>query len=164
MKKTLLLGMLLLSAAMLFAQPNFSKHPKPYKVAIGGKYQPYAVSLKWYLKGGEALEFLGINHDIGYRLTTLYNFDWALTKSGLVRAVVGTGIHFGIWRNSKRNNYSKSVIFGGDAIFGIEARIPKTPINIQLDYQPSIDVAGNNEMHTNWGGVTLRWAFGKPWR
>ncbi len=125
--------------------------PNPYRIAGGVGYnpklvEPYLLSLKFYMKSGNAFELIGYNMKESWRGTLLFNPYTPLSKDGRFRFVIGPGVHVGWWKEDyKKNNYASNPIVGVDGIVGFEYRIPKLPICVQGHYQPSIDFAGNNE-------------------
>lgn len=161
---SILLALSLLTAATGFSQKNDGT----YNWGIGGKYipkkftelEPLAVSIKHYTKSGDALEFLFTNHKEGYRGTLLFELSPALnpTKKS-IRFVLGPGIHVGYLRNFALDRHDKNPSIGLDAIAGLEWKLPGIPFALQVDYQPSADIIGNNETFSDWAGATLRIAF-----
>lgn len=128
-----------------------AKKPNPYKFGIGVGYNPalttpISINARFYTPKGNAFEFIGYNLETGYRLTTLFTPYIPLNNQGNLRLLAGPGIHIGIWKSEfKTNSYQTNPIIGGDAILGLEYRFPNFPLAIQGHYQPSADLAGNNE-------------------
>ena len=156
MKKITFISFCLLTCLVSFAQNNGGT----YNWAVGLKYTPAAISVKHYSKKGEAIEFLLSKYNEGTRLTTLFELAYKLNKSGSLRTVLGPGFHIGVWDSDiKKNTYIKNPIIGFDVIAGIEYKIPNAPIAFQLDFQPSVDVVGNDEIFKNWGGLTIKFCW-----
>ncbi|MES2649941.1 MAG: hypothetical protein V4717_23895 [Bacteroidota bacterium] len=144
-----------------------AKKPNPYRFGVGAGYypnlkEPYAVDLKFYTKSGNAFEVIGYNLEKSYRLTALFNPYFTLSRDGKLRLVVGPGVHVGVWKDEfKTNNSTTNPILGLDGILGVEYRVPKLPLSFQLHFQPSADIAGNNEYFydSKWLGGIVRFVF-----
>lgn len=149
--------LMVLPVAAVFAQ----KSGGTYDWGVGFKYQPTAISIKHYAKQGDAIELLLTNHKEGYRATMLLELAPSLNPGGSksLRFVLGPGIHAGYQKDKYKVRHESNVVFGFDGIIGLEWKLPKIPFSIQADYQPSVDVAGNDDMYTNWGGATIRYTF-----
>ena len=165
MKKITFVLLILICSFSAFSQR--AKKPNPYRLGIGaGLYptldQPFVVDFKFYTKGGHALEFIGYNLQNAYRLTTLFMPYFPINHDGSLRMVVGPGVHVGVWKNGyKTDSYSSNPIVGVDGILGMEYKIPKLPLSFQLHYQPSADLAGNNEYYydSKSAGAVVRFTF-----
>jgi len=156
MKKIILLSLFACMAVVSFSQKNGGT----YNWAAGLKYQPAALSLKHYNLKGDAIEFLLTKYNEGTRLTTLLELCPKILNSGSLRAIVGPGFHVGVWDSDiVKNTYTKNPIIGFDAIVGIEYKIPRAPIAIQLDFQPSVDLVGNDQYFKDWGGITIKFCW-----
>lgn len=149
MKRILLLMLVLVSSFSVFSQR--AKKPNPYHIGIGVGLNPelkspYSVNLKFYTPRGNAFEFIGYNLQTGYRVTTLFTPYFPISRDGNLRMLIGPGLHVGVWKKEfKTNSYTTNPIIGGDGIVGMEYRIPKVPLTFQVHFQPSADLAGNNE-------------------
>ncbi len=159
MRKLIVAALFTLIIHFGFSQVMSPNGPIPYKVGIGLKYMPATLSVKAYSKSGHAYEFLLIDGDGVYRLTSLLELDMPLSKSGNVRFVLGGGAHIGWHKTKPKNSYASNPVFGVDVIVGGEIKIPKTPFAIQLDLQPGADLVGNNEFYYKQGGLTIRYCF-----
>ena len=143
--------------AIFFCITCFSQVSKnTYRWGIGVKYQPIALSVKRYTSINSALEFLLTKQTEGYRVTSLFEMAPLLNPSASLRLILGPGLHLGYWEKKYQNHYSSNPVFGGDVVLGLEVKIPKVPISLQIDYLPTVDVIGNNEIYKDWGGATLR--------
>jgi len=165
MKRLLFLVFVMICSYNSFSQR--AKKPNPYHFGAGIGYnpsltQPVSINLKFYTQKGNAFEFIGYNLQTGYRLTALFTPYFAISRDGNLRGLIGPGIHIGWWKDQyKTNSYTTNPIVGGDGIVGLEYRIPKIPLSIQAHYQPSADLAGNNEYFygKEMLGVVARFVF-----
>ena len=146
--------MLFLVFVMICSFSAFSqraKKPNPYSFGVGVGYNPslespVSINIKFYTLKGNAFEFIGYNLHTGYRLTSMFLPYLPISRDGRLRGLLGFGMHIGWWKEEfKTNSYHSNPIVGGDAIVGFEYRIPKLPVSLQAHYQPSGDLAGNNQ-------------------
>lgn len=124
---------------------------KPYyQTAIGVKFYPAAVTVKWMMTRRSGLEFLGYFKD-GFRLTGLYEWHGAINHAKTLKFVIGGGGHAG-WGKGEDNSDVKA---GVDGIIGLEYKFPHLPLSISGDYQPALGL-GDDDTFTNWGGIGIR--------
>ncbi|CAN5716373.1 hypothetical protein BH10BAC3_BH10BAC3_17250 [soil metagenome] len=165
MKRITFVLLVLICSFSAFSQR--AKKPNPYHFGVGAALypnlkEPYALDFKFYTKGGHSLEFIAYNLQTAYRLTALFNPYFPIGRTGNLRMVIGPGLHVGMWKDGyKTNSYTTNPIIGVDGIAGIEYKIPKVPLSFQVHFQPSADLAGNNEFFygTKWAGAVVRFAF-----
>jgi hypothetical protein len=159
-----LLAIASLTAATGFAQKNGGT----YNWSVGAKYlpksmsefEPMGITVKHYTKAGDALELIFSKYTEGYRGTVLFELSPALdATSKHLRLLLGPGFHIGALKDKFKDRHDTNPVVGFDAIVGLEYKIPKIPIALQVDYQPSADLVGNNEAFGSWGGATVRIAF-----
>ena len=165
MKKVIFMLLVLICSFSAFSQR--AKKPNPYRFGIGASVypalkEPYALSIKFYTKSGNAFEFFGYNLETGYRLTALFSPYFPINRQGNLRMIIGPGVHVGVWKNEfKTNSYTTNPIIGIDGIAGMEYRVPKLPLSFQIQYQPNADLIGNNEyfFKKQWAGATVRFVL-----
>jgi hypothetical protein len=140
----------------VYPDPN----KKPYTWGVGAKFQPAALSLKWYSKSGDAVEVLISRYNNGSRGTALLEISPGLSQNGNFRLLVGPGLHMSvIERKYLYQSQAKNPAFGGDGIIGFELTAPKAHLAFQLDYQPSFDFNGNGNSYSDWGGLVIRYIW-----
>lgn len=143
-----------LFSSSLKAQDNIGSHE--YKTALGVKFYPGAVSLKHFIKPKAALEGLGYFWNRGFRVTGLYEFHNDINGVEGLKWYVGPGAHVGFY-NSKHGGGSS---FGVDGVIGLDYKIREAPINLSVDWQPSIEFNGAYDGFSgNWGGLAIRYVF-----
>jgi hypothetical protein len=125
-----------------------------YKTAVGLKFFPLGVSGKTFTNRKNAVELLGYFYD-GFRLTALYEYYVTLNEEGNLKFYFGGGGHLG-FANKENGGNAK---LGLDGIVGLDYKLPTAPINISLDWQPSIGFGDNSSFIGNWGGVGVRFCF-----
>ncbi len=133
---------------------------KPYTWGIGAKFQPGALSVKWYAKSGDALEVLISRYNNGSRGTVLLEISPGLSTNGNFRLLVGPGLHLSvIERKYLFTTHLKNPVFGADGIIGFELTAPKAHLAFQADFQPAFDFNGNQNSYLNWGGLGIRYVW-----
>ncbi|MDB5200148.1 MAG: hypothetical protein JWO92_2111 [Chitinophagaceae bacterium] len=128
-----------------------------YKTALGIKFYPTAVTLKHFISGKNALEGLGYFFNYGARITGLYEIHGNINNAGGLKWYVGPGAHIGFY-NTK---YGGGTSIGVDGVLGLDYKINSAPINLSLDWQPSIEFGNgfNNGFSGNWGGIAIRYVL-----
>ena len=76
---------------------------------------------------------------------------------------VGPGAHIGIYNDQYRNRYGDQytggAFIGIDGVLGLDYKFDKAPINLSLDWQPSIEFGTTNGFQPGWGGFGIRYTF-----
>ncbi|HEY8687835.1 MAG TPA: hypothetical protein VIM07_01270, partial [Chitinophagaceae bacterium] len=59
------------------------------------------------------------------------------------------------------NKYGGATSIGVDGVLGLDYKIPSAPLNLSLDWQPSIEFGNgfNNGFSGNWGGIAIRYVL-----
>jgi hypothetical protein len=134
-----------------------AKLPRPtYKTAIGVKVVPFAVTFKTFVgRRNRAFELLGDFND-GFRLTALYEFHGDLTSTGNLKWYIGGGAHGGYYDKGEVDG----IMFGIDAVAGLDYKFAHLPINLSLDWQPAFEfITPGTEFQGGRGGIAVRFAF-----
>lgn len=128
-----------------------------YKTALGIKFYPTAITVKHFISDKHALEGLGYFFNYGARITGLYEIYGNINNAGGLRWYVGPGAHIGFY-NTK---YGGATSIGIDGVLGLDYKINSAPINLSLDWQPSIEFGDrfNNGFTGNWGGIAIRYTL-----
>lgn len=172
MKKCFVLVILLtLSSSFVFAQ-NFvidsSKNTQrgpftvPYKLALGVKMYPSAISIKKFKNASTALEVLGYFTLDGFRATILKEKYQPIDGNEQLSWYVGYGGHLGIWSETwKKNNpsHTAGIALGVDGILGLDYKVKNAPLNISIDWQPSFNFVGASYFESGWAGIGIRYVL-----
>lgn len=153
MKKILLLLFLVVSINVVRAQ-NRTANSTEYKTAIGAKvWSGAGVSLKTFIKDNHALEFIGYFDRYGTRISGLYEFHGNLSSEGALKWYIGPGVHVGL--------YKGITAVGVDGIVGIDYKFTNMPLNLALDWQPTVELGSGsrNGFIGNWGGFAIRFTL-----
>lgn len=154
--KNLILSTIVIMAMSL--QVNAQKKQRldlPYKTAIGVRFQPIGLSLKFNSSYSvRTFELVGYFKD-GFTAAGYYYWNITLDKNHTMRAYIGGGGQAGF----KNQDNGGDAVFGVAGIVGLDYKFKKLPINISADWQPSYQVGDNEEFQGGWGGLAARFAF-----
>lgn len=142
----------LLISISLLAQKSSSN----YKTALGVKFYPSGVTLKHFVKEGQALDFIGYFWQRGTRITGLYEFHQNINSTGNFKWYIGPGAHVGFYSNKY---YDGGVSIGIDGVLGLDYKFKAAPINLSLDWQPSFEFGDYDGFQGGWGGLAVRYTF-----
>ena len=152
MKQLSLLTAFMMIAFLAGAQ-NKTANSLQYKTAIGVKlWNGGGVTLKTFVKDNQALELIGFLNSAGTRITGLYEFHGDLNTEGNLKWYLGFGAHAGLY---KLNN----TLFGGDGVVGMDYKFKDMPLNLALDWQPTVEFKKNYGFTGNWGGLAIRYTL-----
>ncbi|HRI80424.1 MAG TPA: hypothetical protein PLR06_12895 [Cyclobacteriaceae bacterium] len=138
-----------------------------YNSALGIKVwtrEQAGVSYKHFLAGypNNAVEGIAYLWYNGVRFTGLYQFYLDMGAPGL-KWYVGPGAHLGIYNDQYHDQYMTSgnggAFIGIDGVIGLDYKFDKAPINLSLDWQPSIEFGSAHTFQPAWGGIGLRYTF-----
>lgn len=124
-----------------------------YSTAVGIKFYPESLTLKHFMGNHSAVEVQSYFWK-GTRLVGLYEKYTAITDMKAMTWYVGAGAHISMY---DRNSYEGKSFLGADGIVGIDYKIKNVPINLSLDWQPSIEFGGGVGFAGNWGGLGIRY-------
>ncbi len=133
-----------------------------YQTALGVKFFPGAISIKHFVGGDNAVEGLGYFWDHGFRFTGLYEIHGDISGAEGLKWYIGPGAHIGVysgaWYNGDHYYRSGALSFGLDGVIGLDYKINNVPIDLSLDFQPSLELV-NGAYFSGWGGLAVRYTF-----
>ena len=158
MKKYLFIIALSIFSFSVQAQKNVSS--QNYTTAAGVKFYPGSFTIKHFIQDNAALEGLAYFYNRGMRVTGLYEFHFDINGAPGLKWYVGPGAHVGFY-TGKKNGYDAFTRVGIDGVLGLDYKFAGAPINISLDWQPSVDFGSKygNGFNGNWGGFAIRYVF-----
>ena len=133
-----------------------------YNTAVGFKFYPGAISIKHFTEGNKAVEGLAYFWNYGNRFTGLYEIHGDIQEVNGLKWYIGPGAHIGFWNDTWKTNYpsrSSGVAIGVDGVLGLDYKLKDAPINISIDWQPSLNIIGYSYFESGWGGLGIRYAF-----
>ncbi len=162
MKSIFITAVILLSFNYLQAQAM----GREYRTAIGVKvWDGGGLSVKHFVNDKAALEGIAYMWNEGFRLTGLYEFHGDIGGAPGLKWYIGPGAHLGFYdHGNNHDNYNDGdggTYFGIDGVLGLDFKFNKAPINVSLDWQPVFEFGEGRGFYGNWGGLGIRYAFGK---
>jgi len=129
-----------------------------YHSSLGVKISSgVAASYKTFISNKNALEFQTTFFRQGLRMVGLYEFHKPFNNVDGLSWYFGPGAHVGIWKKNYRDKYNSTVDVGIDGVLGIDYKVPSLPINLSLDWQPSLSLLGNAALSPQFGGIAIRY-------
>ena len=156
MKKLLLL--LLVAVVLTIASVNAQTiNSVDYKTALGIKFYPTGITLKHFLSAKKAVEGLGYFYGDGARVTGLYEIYGNINNADGLRYYFGPGAHIGVYNNK----HGGATAIGVDGVLGLDYKIHAAPIDLSIDWQPSIEFGSgyNNGFSGGFGGIGIRYTL-----
>ncbi len=148
---------ILASAIVLFSATAFSQN---YNQAIGLKFPGgFAVTYKKFIADSKALEAQAMLAKESVRFVGLYEWHFAFNSVPQLSWYVGPGVHLGFYRQEYKTKYSTNVDLGIDGIIGLDYKFSGAPVNVSLDWQPSITFTGSGGSTPAYGGLAIRYTF-----
>ena len=153
MKKIIALCFAITVAGFVYGQND-------YKQAIGIKFPGgTSITYKNFITETKSIEALMTFWEKGFKLSALYEFNFPIQDVQGLNWYVGPGVHLGGWKNKFKDEQKSSADFGIDGIIGLDYKFADIPINISLDWQPSITLLGNSDFVPTMGGLAIRYTF-----
>ena len=153
MRRFLILLVALFCTTVLYAQTN-------YKRAIGVKvFTSISATYKQFLTEKNNVEAELTMWREGYRVSGLYELNFYSFKSveGLAW-FIGPGAHVGVSKDDASKDGNSLFNFGLDGIIGFDYKFNKIPVNVSIDWQPSVNLVGVSEF-PSLGGIAVRYTF-----
>ena len=163
MKKIGVIALLALIISGISAQAQ--NETSSYVTALGIKAwgDGAGITVKHFAKPNRALEGIGYFWNRGARFTGLYEFHFDFDGAPGLKWYVGPGVHLGIYNNDNNNNPNdgndSGTYIGIDGVLGLDYKFTGAPINLSLDWQPSIELGPNRGFYGAWGGLGIRYTF-----
>jgi len=128
-----------------------------YTNALGVKFwDGGGISFKHFFNEKNAGELIGYFWNQGMRITGLFEIHGDITGAAGLRWYIGPGAHLGFY-NSKY--YGGGTIIGVDGVLGLDYKFNAAPINLSLDWQPTIEFGDGRGFYGGWGGFAIRYTF-----
>lgn len=157
MKKILLLICMSVTIGVMTARSQNLTHS--YTTALGVKVwgDGGGISLKHFVSENHALEGIGYFWNGGTRITGLYEFNFDIDGAPGLKWYIGPGAHIGFYNQPYNNDTKTGTFVGIDGVLGLDYKFNKAPINMSLDWQPSIEF--NRGFVGGWGGLGIRYTL-----
>lgn len=149
----LLMSILMFSIA---AQAQGSTNSSSYRTALGVKvWDGGGISLKHFIKENRAIEGILYFWDQGVRITGLYEIHGDINGAPGLKWYIGPGAHIGFYNDK----HGDGVFAGIDGVIGLDYKFNGAPINVSLDWQPTIEFGSGRGFYGGWGGLGIRYTF-----
>lgn len=138
----------------IVAAQNKTVSSNEYKTAIGLKFWDGAgLNLKTFLTDKTALEFIGFFNSTGTRITGLYEIHGNLSTEGNLKWYIGFGGHASLYKYATGG--------GLDGVLGVDYKFSNMPLNLALDWQPSVEIGVGplNGFVGSYGGLAIRYTL-----
>ncbi len=133
-----------------------STNSSSYTTALGVKvWDGGGISLKHFFTDKNAGELIGYFWNRGVRFTGLYEIHGDINNAPGLRWYIGPGAHVGFY-NTK---YGDGAFAGIDGVIGLDYKFNGAPINVSIDWQPSIEFGDGRGFVGSWGGLGIRYTF-----
>lgn len=154
MKKTVVLLACLFMIVCASAQSK-STGSSSYRTALGVKvWDGGGISFKHFVSKN-AIELIGYFWNRGSRITGLYEIHGPISGATGLQWYIGPGAHIGFYNT----RYGDGVFAGIDGVLGLDYKFRGAPINMSIDWQPSIEFGDNRGFVGSWGGLGIRYTF-----
>ena len=110
--------------------------------------------MKHFIADLKALEFLGYFRSKSFRITGLYEIHGNISNVSGLKWYLGPGAHVTFF-NQKSGGGGTG---GLDGVIGLDYKIKNAPVNLALDWQPSIEFKGANFI-ADWFGIAIRFTL-----
>jgi hypothetical protein len=133
-----------------------------YRTAIGVKLFSTGITLKHFPGKRTALEGIGFMDSEGFRLTGLFEWYTPIAAIDGLSWYIGPGMHTTFRSDSWNEGHpgaTSKVAIGIDGISGFDYKIGKLPLNLSLDWQPSLNLTGEGLFEARRGGLGVRYTF-----
>lgn len=156
MKKTILV----LVIALFFV---FETKAQDYNTGIGLRGGAWnGLTVKHFLNEKAALEGLFDSRWHGFNITGLYEIHNQAFNVNRLNWYYGAGAHLSFYDSKYKkwgeNTGSYSVI-GLDGILGLEYNFEEIPINLSIDWKPTINLFGYSGFWGDGGALSIRYIF-----
>lgn len=163
MRKVLLLAVVVSTVSFSQAQSK-SATGYDYTTALGVKvWDGAGVSLKHFFNQKHAGELIAYFWSHGLRFTGLYEIHGDISGAPGLKWYIGPGAHIGFYDDHHRHHGGwhdhSHVSIGIDGVIGLDYKFNGAPINISLDWQPSIEFTHDHGFNGSWGGLGIRYTF-----
>ncbi len=158
--------MVVMTALMLSAITAKSQDmDQTYTTGLGLKLwrDGAGITIKHFIGNNHALEGVGYFWNGGARITGLYEFHFNIGNAPGLKWYIGPGAHVGFYNGTHQDPYgyygSSSSYVGIDGVLGLDYKFNRAPINLSIDWQPSMEFGNGRGFYGGWGGLGIRYTF-----
>ncbi len=161
MKKTIILIAALFCITQMHAQSVDITPGSSYKQALGLKFPGgFSVTYKKFVTTTNNVEGQLTYWNKGFRAAGLYEFNfYSFPSVNGLAWFVGPGAHVGFWKSQYIKDYNSKADIGIDGVLGLDYKFQDIPINVSVDWEPSVTLVGTAGFNPAWGGLAIRYTF-----
>jgi hypothetical protein len=142
---------------------SFETKAQDYSTGIGLRGGPWAgLTVKHFLNEKVAVEGLFDSRWQGFNLTGLYEIHNRAFNTDRLNWYYGAGAHIGFYDSKHKewgDNTGSYSIIGIDGILGLEYNFKKIPINLSVDWKPTLNIVGYSGFWGDGGAFSIRYIF-----
>lgn len=151
----------IIASLALFTMSISDVKAQGYKNAIGGRFgTANGISFKTALKKNAMLELIGnFRSDAGYdyvRITGLYEVYNPINGAEGLNWFYGAGATIG---SVKAKGFDGDVYLGANGVLGLDYKFNGAPINLSLDWIPTLQLTPNTRFYSGDVGLGIRFTF-----
>jgi hypothetical protein len=121
------------------------------------------LTIKHFISERAAIEGIISSRWKGFNLTGLYEIHQQAFDVEHLNWYYGAGGHIGFWKGRDvswgDNRDDDYTVIGIDGILGIEYNFQEIPINISLDWKPTMNIIGYSGFWGDGGAFSVRYIF-----
>lgn len=156
-KLSLTIGVCLLMALSSSAQ---------YSTAIGARLNyGYGLTVKHKMTPSKAIEGILYSRWRGINLTGLYEIHKPAFSVPNWNWYYGVGGHLGFWGDGNKHgnpwfdNRESTTVLGADGIVGLEYTVREIPLNLSIDWKPTLNLIGYQGLWLDDIALSIRFAI-----
>ncbi len=120
------------------------------------------LTVKHFVSANNALEGILSTRWGGFNVTGLYEIhNYPFAVQGL-SWYYGFGAHIGFWDGNDvgwADDDGAYTVIGADGVIGLEYNFVEVPINLSLDWKPSLNLIGHSGFWGDGGALSIRYIF-----
>ena len=121
------------------------------------------LTIKHFISERAAIEGIISSRWKGFNITGLYEIHQQAFDVAHLNWYYGAGGHIGFWKGRDvswgDNRDDDYTVIGIDGILGIEYNFQEIPINISLDWKPTMNIIGYSGFWGDEGAFSVRYIF-----
>lgn len=120
------------------------------------------LTIKHFVGDKAAFEGILTSRWRGFQVTGLYEIHNQAFHTPRLNWYYGFGAHIGFWDGNETNWGNRGdtyTVLGIDGILGIEYNFSEIPINIGIDWKPSLNLVGYSGFWGDGGALSIRYIF-----
>jgi len=121
------------------------------------------LTIKHFISERAAIEGIISSRWKGFNITGLYEIHQQAFDVAHLNWYYGAGGHIGFWKGKDvswgDNRDDDYTVIGIDGILGIEYNFQEIPINISLDWKPTMNIIGYSGFWGDGGAFSVRYIF-----